>query len=76
MTSYNINTILLTLVAEEAARNIELFAADNDNLLSVEGLLSNNRSETTEKVTLAVDDNDLFQSNRDNNNKKSGENGG
>jgi hypothetical protein len=51
---------LLTLVAEEAARDVKLFATNNDNLLSVESLLSNNGSETTEKVTLAVDDNDLL----------------
>jgi hypothetical protein len=52
---------LLTLVTEEATRDVELFAADNDNLLSIESLLSNDRSKTTKKVTLAVDDNDLNQ---------------
>jgi hypothetical protein len=52
-------SVVLQLVTEEATRDVELFAADNDNLLSIEGLLSNDGSKTTEKMTLAVDDNDL-----------------
>ena len=45
------------LVAEEAARNVDLLAPDDDNLLAVENLLRDNRSEATKKMALAVDDN-------------------
>lgn len=45
------------LVAEETAGDVDLLAPNDDNLLAVEDLLRNNRSKTTQKVALAVDDN-------------------
>lgn len=50
-----------TLSAEELARDVELLAADNNNLLTVQKLLGDSRGQATEEVTLAVDDN-LFVS--------------
>ena len=47
-----------TLGAEEFARNVEGLASHNDNALPTEELLSNDASQATKKVTLAVD-NDL-----------------
>ena len=44
------------LVTEEAARDVDLFAAHNGDLLSGQDLLGNNASETAQKVALAVDD--------------------
>jgi hypothetical protein len=45
-----------TLGAEELSRDVEGLAAYNDNLLSVEQLLSDGAGEATEEVALAVDD--------------------
>ena len=45
------------LVAEETAGDVDLLAPDDDNLLAVENLLRDNRSEATKKMALAVDDN-------------------
>jgi hypothetical protein len=45
-----------TLGAEELAGDVEGLAAHNDNLLSVEQLLSDGAGEATEQVPLAVDD--------------------
>ena len=44
------------LVAEEAARNVYLLAPYNDNLLAVENLLRDNRSQPTKKMALAIND--------------------
>jgi hypothetical protein len=48
-----------TLGAEELSRDVESLATDNYNLLAIEQLLSNRAGQTTEKVSLAID-NDLF----------------
>lgn len=45
------------LVAEETARNVNLLAPDDDNLLAVEDLLRDNRSKAAQKMALAVNDN-------------------
>lgn len=45
-----------TLGAEELSRDVKGLAAHNDNLLSVEQLLSDGAGEATEQVALAVDD--------------------
>ena len=44
------------LVAEEAARDIDLLAPDDNNLLAVEDLLRDNRSKSAQKMALAVYD--------------------
>jgi hypothetical protein len=46
-----------TLCAEELARDVELLAADNNNLLAVQELLGDSGGQAAEKVALAVDDN-------------------
>lgn len=46
-----------TLGAEELSRDVEGLAADDDNLLAIEELLGHGRGETTEKVSLAVNNN-------------------
>lgn len=46
-----------TLCAEELARDVELLAADNNNLLAVQKLLGDSGGQAAEKVALAVDDN-------------------
>lgn len=45
-----------TLGAEEFARDVEGFAADNDNLLAVKELLGDDASKSAEQVALAIDD--------------------
>lgn len=44
-----------TLSAEELARDVELLAADNNNLLTVQKLLGDSGSETSEEMSLSVD---------------------
>jgi hypothetical protein len=44
-----------TLCAEEFSRDVKGFASDDNDLLSIEELLGDNAGETTEKVSLAVD---------------------
>lgn len=46
-----------TLRAEELAGDVELLAADNNNLLAVQELLGDRGGQAAEKVALAVDDN-------------------
>lgn len=46
-----------TLSAEEFARDVESLAANDNNLLAVEKLLSDGAGKATEQVTLAVNDN-------------------
>lgn len=46
-----------TLGAEELSRDVEGLAANDDDLLAVQKLLGDDRSETTEEVALAIDDN-------------------
>lgn len=42
------------LVAEETARDVNLFAPDNDNFLSVENLFGNNGGESTQEMALSI----------------------
>lgn len=51
-----------TLGSEEFAGNIEGFASHDDKLLTVEQLLCDSAGQTTEQVTLAVNDNLAFVS--------------
>jgi len=44
-------------VAEEAARNVDLLAADDDDLLAREDLLGDNGGQPTQEMALAVNDN-------------------
>ena len=44
-----------TLSAEELSRDVERLAANDNDLLALEELLSNGRGKTTEKVALAID---------------------
>lgn len=53
--------VVLELRAEELARDVEGFAADNDDLLAVEELLGNNGGEATEEVALAIDDDNRLE---------------
>jgi len=46
-----------TLSSEELAGDVEGFTSDDDNLLTVEKLLCDSAGQTTEQVTLAVNDN-------------------
>ena len=48
--------VVLQLVAEEGARNVDELGTDDDNLLAREELLSQGSGETTKKVSLAVND--------------------
>lgn len=48
-----------TLGTEEGARHVQLLAAHNDNALARQELLGNNGSQTTQQVTLSVNDNNL-----------------
>ena len=45
-----------TLRAEELSRDVEGFAAHNNDLLAVEQLLRDRAGQATEQVALAVDD--------------------
>jgi len=48
-----------TLVTEEFTRNVQGFTSDDDNLLTIEGLLGDDGSKTSEQVTLAINNNGL-----------------
>jgi len=50
---------VLELVADEGARDLDLLAADHNNLLAHEELLGHNGGQASEKVALAVNDNGL-----------------
>lgn len=49
-----------TLSAEELARDVELLAADNNNLLAVQKLLGDSGGQTAKKMTFSID-HDLIQ---------------
>lgn len=51
-----------TLSAEELAGDVELLAADDDDLLAVQELLGDSGRQATEKVALAIDDNLVWSS--------------
>ena len=42
------------LVAEEAARDVDLFAPDDNNFLSVENLLGDYGGESTQEMALSI----------------------
>ena len=42
------------LVAEEAARDVNLLAPDDDNLLAAQDLFGDNGRQTSEKMALAI----------------------
>jgi hypothetical protein len=44
-----------TLSAEELARDVELLAADNNDLLTVQKLLGDSGGQSSEKMTLSID---------------------
>ena len=44
------------LVAEEAARDVNLLAPNDDNLLAVQDLLGHNGGQPTEEMALAIND--------------------
>lgn len=44
-----------TLSTEELSRDVQGFAAHNNDLLSLEELLGNGRGEATEEMALAID---------------------
>jgi len=46
-----------TLCTEELSRDVQGFAADDNDLLATEELLGDDAGETTKKMALAVDDN-------------------
>lgn len=46
-----------TLSTEEFARNVQGFGSNNDNLLAIEKLLCDGTGETTEQMSLAVNNN-------------------
>lgn len=49
----------LTLGTEEGAGNVELLGTDNDDTLAIEDLLGDNGGQTTQEVTLTIDNNNL-----------------
>lgn len=55
--------IIRTLGAEELARDVEVLATDNDDLLAAEQLLGDYAGQAAKEVALAIDD-DLQRSNR------------
>ena len=52
--SSNLGSNGMYLVAEEAARDVNLFAPDNNNFLSVENLLGDYGSESTQEMALSI----------------------
>ena len=53
--------VVLELRAEELARDVEGLAADNNNLLTIEKLLSDDGGETAKEVALAIDDDNRLE---------------
>jgi len=52
--SSNLGSSGMYLVAEEAARDINLFAPDNDNFLSAENLFGDYGGESTQEMALSI----------------------
>jgi hypothetical protein len=48
-----------TLVTEEFTRDVQFFTTNNNHLLTIQSLLGNDGSKTTEEVTFTVNDNNL-----------------
>lgn len=53
--------VVFELRAEELARDVEGFAADNNDLLAIEKLLGDSAGETAKQVTFAVNDDDRLE---------------
>jgi hypothetical protein len=53
----NVDLSLTHLVAEEATRDIDLFASNNDDLLTRKRLLGDYGCQATQEMSFAVDDN-------------------
>lgn len=51
----------LQLGAVEAARHVEFFGADDDDLLARQNLLGDDGSQTTQQVTLTINDDNLLE---------------
>lgn len=56
---------ILTLVAEEGTRDVDLLGSHKDNVLSLQELLGDNTGQTTKHVVLTVDNDKLFESHND-----------
>jgi hypothetical protein len=54
-------SLVLQLRAEELSRNVEGFTSDDYDLLAIEQLLSNSTGQATEKMSLAIDDDDWLK---------------
>jgi len=54
-------SLVLELCAEELSRDVQSFASNNDNLLAVEQLLGDGAGQTTEEVSLAIDNDDWLK---------------
>ena len=52
----SVNWYVTHLVTEEAARDVDLLAPHNDNLLAVQNLLGDNRGQPAKKMALAIND--------------------
>ena len=52
----SVNWYVTHLVTEEAARDVNLLAPHNDNLLAVQNLLGDNRGQPAKKMALAIND--------------------
>lgn len=53
---------VLELVSEELSRDVDVLTSDHDNLLSVEELLGDCRSQSTKEMPLRVNDDLTFES--------------
>ena len=51
----------LDLVSEEGARDVDSFGSDNDDSLAREEFLGDNGGESSEEMTLSVNDDFLFE---------------
>jgi len=54
-------SVVLELVADQAAGDENILGADHHDLLALEELLGHNGGQATEKVTLAVNDDGLIK---------------
>lgn len=51
--------IILTLISEESSRHLNLLASHNNNLLAFKNLFADNASETSEQMSLSVNNEGL-----------------
>ena len=57
--------MLDTLGTEEGPGNVQLFGTDDNDTLAIEDLLGDNGGQTTQKVTLTVNNNNLDRRKKD-----------